>query len=144
LAARSGFGYVPSPTYAAEGRLPEGFWKNAHLFSGGKAGPAPLGRSRGGSFEDFHGELTETESVIYRRRSNRVCAQNMVLAAHLMGLGTCDVDLITRTIVHSRKLRKKLGIAHPFEIATALVLGYPKGQIDGIVEREKSRIEWMR
>jgi hypothetical protein len=38
----------------------------------------------------------------------------------------------------------ELRIAHPFEIATALVLGYPKGQIDGIVEREETRIEWLR
>jgi len=265
-------------------RVPEGFWKNAHLFSGGKTPPAPLGRSHGGSFDDYASELTETERVIYRRRSNRlykkkqvdpglieriieagrfapsagnnqpwkfiviqnqellqeinqqckktllffsklcmphewlekktpgdktarlkrwqrallwilvrfvggdadqrahggvnavtsdpafhtffraptvillladkraiggteldmgICAQNMVLTAHSLGLGTCYVDLITKTIVHNRKLRQKLGIAHPFEIVTTLVLGHPKGQIDGIVEREKPRIDWM-
>jgi nitroreductase len=72
-----------------------------------------------------------------------ICAQNMVLAAHSLGLGTCYVDLITKTIVHNRGLRKTLGIAHPFEIVTALALGHPKGKIDGIVEREKPRIEWM-
>jgi len=277
----------PQKAVGIEGdyRVPEGFWKNAHLFSGGKTAPAPLGRSRGGRFEDFEAELTETERVIYRRRSNRlykkkqvdpglveriieagrfapsagnnqpwkfiviqnqellqelnqqckktllffsklcmprewlekrtpgdktarlrrwqkallwilvrfvggdadqrahgglnavtsdpefhtvfkaptvillladkraiggteldigICAQNMVLAAHSLGLGTCYVDLITKTIAHNRKLRQRLGIAHPFEIVTALVLGHPKGQIDGIVEREKPRIEWMR
>jgi nitroreductase len=67
----------------------------------------------------------------------------MVLAAHSLGLGTCYVDLITKTIVHNRKLRQRLGIAHPFKIVTALVLGHPKGRIDGIVEREKPRIEWV-
>ena len=73
-----------------------------------------------------------------------ICAQKMLLAAHSLGPGTCYVDLTTKPIVHNRRLRKKLGIAHPFEIATALVLGYPKGQIDGIVEREETRIEWLR
>ena len=41
-------------------RVPEGFWKNVHLFSGGKTAPAPLGAERGGSFEDYADELTET------------------------------------------------------------------------------------
>ena len=72
-----------------------------------------------------------------------ICAQNMVLAAHSLGLGTCYVDLITKTLVHNRRLRQKLGIALPFEIVTVLVLGHPKGQIDGIVEREQPRIEWV-
>jgi nitroreductase/NAD-dependent dihydropyrimidine dehydrogenase PreA subunit len=276
----------PEGAVSIEGdyRVPEGFWKNAHLFSGGKTAPAPLGKSDGGGFEAYQGELTETERVIYQRRSNRlykkkqvdpqlverileagrfapsagnnqpwkfiviqnqellhelnqqckktllffsklcmprawlekktpgdktarlerwqkallwvlvrfaggdadqrahggvnavtsdpefhtffkaptvillladkraiggtkldmgICAQNMVLAAHSLGLGTCYVDLITKTIVHNRKLREKLGIAHPFEIVTALAIGHPKGKIDGIVEREKPRIEWM-
>jgi nitroreductase/ferredoxin len=276
----------PEAAASIEGdyRVPEGFWRNAHLFSGGKTAPAPLGKAHGERFEDYEGELTETERVIYRRRSNRlykkkqvdpglieriieagrfapsagnnqpwkfiviqnqellqeinrqckktllffsklcmphewlekktpsdktarlkrwqkallwilvrfvggdadqrahggvnavtsdpdfhtffkaptvillladkraiggteldmgICAQNMVLAAHSLGLGTCYVDLITKTIVYNRKLRQKLGIAHPFEIVTALVLGHPKGKIDGIVEREKPRIEWM-
>jgi nitroreductase len=264
--------------------VPTGFWKNEHLFSGGKTAPAPLGRSRGEKFEEYADDLTETERVIYRRRSNRlykkkqvapelaeriieagrfapsagnnqpwkfivvqnpelleeinqqckktllffsklcmprewlekktpggktarlkrwqkallwilvrfvggdadqrahggvnavtsdpdfhtffkaptaillladkraiggteldmgICAQNMVLAAHSLGLGTCYVDLITKTLGYNRRLRQKLGIAHPFKIVTTLVLGHPKGQIDGIVEREQPRIEWM-
>ena len=276
----------PQDALSIEGdyRVPAGFWKNVHLYCDGKTAPAPLGKSRGEKFEEYEDELTETERVIYRRRSNRlykkkqvapeliervieagrfapsagnnqpwkfiviqnpellqeinqqckktllffsklcmphewlekktpgdqtarlkrwqrvllwilvrfvggdadqrahggvnavtadpdfhtffkaptailllvdkraiggteldmgICAQNMVLAAHSLGLGTCYVDLITKTIVYNHKLRKKLGIAHPFEIATAVVLGYPKGQIDGIVEREKPRVEWM-
>jgi ferredoxin len=59
-------------------RVPEGFWKNVQLFSGGKTGPAPLGRSRGERFGDFEGELTETERVIYRRRSHRLYKKKQV------------------------------------------------------------------
>ena len=72
-----------------------------------------------------------------------ICGQNMVLAAHSLGLGTCYVDLITKTLAFNSGLRRKLGIAHPFEVATALAIGYPRGSIDGIVHRERPRIEWM-
>jgi nitroreductase/ferredoxin len=276
----------PEDAVSIEGdyRVPNGFWKNTHLFSGGKTAPAPLGEERGGSFEDYADELTETERVIYRRRSNRlyrkkqvdsglveriieagrfapsagnnqpwkfivirnpevleeinreckktlgffsklcmpqvwldkktpgdktarlkrwqkallwilvrfiggdadqrahggvnavtsdpgfhtfykaptlilllvdkraiggtkldmgICGQNMVLAAHSLGLGTCYIDLITKTLEFNRKLRQKLGIAHPFEAATVLAIGHPLGKIDGIAHRERPRIEWI-
>jgi nitroreductase/Pyruvate/2-oxoacid:ferredoxin oxidoreductase delta subunit len=265
-------------------RVPRGYWKNVHLFSGGKTRPAPLGRSRGGSFEDYQDELTETERVIYQRRSNRlyrkrkltrelvervieagrfapsagnnqpwkfivvqdpalleeinqmckktlrffsklcvprawldktvpgdkaarlrtwqkvllwilvwfvkgdadqrahgglnavtsdpdyhtffraptvillladrraiggtdldigICGQNMVLAAHSLGLGTCYVDLITKALSYDSKFRKKLGITPPFQIVTSLAIGHPLGEIDGIVSREQPRIDWI-
>jgi formate hydrogenlyase subunit 6/NADH:ubiquinone oxidoreductase subunit I len=59
-------------------RVPKGFWRNAHLFSGGKTAPAPLGKSRGEKFEEYEDELTETERVIYRRRSNRLYKKKQV------------------------------------------------------------------
>jgi nitroreductase len=265
-------------------RVLAGFWKNVHLFSGGKTLPAPLGRSRGEKFEDYEHELTETEKVIYRRRSNRlyrkkqlsremveriieagrfapsagnnqpwkfiviqnpevldeinqkskqrlrffsklcmphawldkktpadrtarlaawqkvllwilvwfvggdadqrahgglnavtsdpdfhtffkaptlillladkraiggteldmgICGQTMVLAAHSLGLGTCYIDLITKALKSDREFGRKLGITHPFEIVTTLAIGYPLGKIDGIVEREQPRIDWI-
>jgi nitroreductase/NAD-dependent dihydropyrimidine dehydrogenase PreA subunit len=265
-------------------RVPRGFWKNTHLYSGTKTPPAPLGEARGANFDEYQDELTETERVIYLRRSNRlykkkqvdpglveriieagrfapsagnnqpwrflvvqnpeiledinqqckktlrsfaklcmpkvwldkkapgdktarlerwqkvvlwllvnfvggdadqrahggvnavtsdpdyhtffraptlilllvdkraiggtqldmgICGQTMVLAAHSLGLGTCYVDLITKTLAFNRGLRRKLGIAHPFEIATVLAIGHPRGKTDGIVHREQPRIEWM-
>jgi nitroreductase/NAD-dependent dihydropyrimidine dehydrogenase PreA subunit len=276
----------PEDAVTMEGdyRVPRGFWKNEHVFSGEKTLPAPLGESRGKDFEDYKDELTEAERVIYQRRSNRlyrkkqlprelvervieagrfapsagnnqpwkfivirnpevleeinrkckkvlrffsklcmphawldkktpgdktarlvawqkiliwslvrfvggdadqrahgglnavtsdpdyhtffkaptlillladrraiggtdldigICGQNMVLAAHSLGLGTCYVDLITKTLQNGRKLRRKLGITHPFEIVTCLAIGYPLGKIDGIVSREQPRIDWI-
>jgi nitroreductase len=72
-----------------------------------------------------------------------ICGQNMVLAAHSLGLGTCYIDLITKTLDYSRKLRRKLRIDHPFEVATVLAIGHPLGRIDGIAHRERPRIEWI-
>jgi hypothetical protein len=37
-----------------------------------------------------------------------------------------------------------LGIAHPFEAATVPAIGRPLGKIDGIAQRERPRIEWIR
>ena len=53
-------------------RVPKGFWKNTDLFTGGKTHPAPLLRHDGKNFNDFEKDLTETEKVIYRRRSVRL------------------------------------------------------------------------
>ncbi len=265
-------------------RVPQGFWKNEHLFKGTKTFPAPFGMKKGEDFEDYKDELTGVEQVIYQRRSNRlfrkkqvapeiinriieagrfapsagnnqpwkfivvqnqdvleelklkskktlrffsklcipeswmdkktpgdknadlkrwqkillwilvwfvggdadqrahgglnavtsdpdfhlffnapamilfladkraiggtdldlgICAQNMVLTAHSLGLGTCYVDLITKALDYDRKFRKKLGITYPFKIVTSLAIGYPKGKIDGIVRREQPRVKWI-
>lgn len=72
-----------------------------------------------------------------------ICAQNMVLTAHSLGLGTCYVDLITKAVVFDRKFKKKFGITYPFEIVTSLAIGYPRGEIDGIVRREPPRVKWI-
>ena len=71
-----------------------------------------------------------------------ICGQNMVLAAHSLGLGTCYVSLIDGLQGFPR-YRKKLGITPPFEIITSLTLGYPSGQVDNIVEREQLRVTWI-
>ena len=70
-----------------------------------------------------------------------ICGQNMVLAAHSLGLGTCWVSLIDG-LQGFPKFKKQLGITHPFEIVTSLTLGYPKGKIDNIVKREQARVVW--
>ena len=57
-------------TIEGEYRVPAGFWKNAHLYNNGKTPPLPiLGKK---SYEDCQAELTETEKVIYKRRSIRL------------------------------------------------------------------------
>jgi len=71
-----------------------------------------------------------------------ICGQNMVLAAHSIGLGTCYIGLIDGLMMYP-KFRAQLGITHPFEMVTSMTLGYPKGQIDNIVRREQARIKWM-
>lgn len=72
-----------------------------------------------------------------------LCAHNMVLTAHALGLGTCYIGLC-EPINMSRKLKNKLGLKWPYdEIATAIALGYPAKAIDGPVEREFPQIKWL-
>ena len=71
-----------------------------------------------------------------------ICGQNMVLAAHSLGLGTCYVSL-AKAISFFPDLKKMLKIEEPFKIITSLVIGWPQGKIDNIVKREEARIEFI-
>ena len=74
-----------------------------------------------------------------------IAAQNMVLAAHSLGLGTCYIGLTIEPMrdPHLQRLREKLGIVPPWEPLTSIAVGYPKGKIDGIVERDHPPVEWV-
>lgn len=72
-----------------------------------------------------------------------ICFQNMVLAAHSLGLGTCYIGLIDGLKLHPRFRRKVLGVTEPFEIVMALTVGYPAGEIDRMVRREQPRVIWF-
>lgn len=77
-----------------------------------------------------------------------IACQNMVLAAHSLGLGTCYVGLAVNTINKDfkvkKKFRKKLGLEWPYEKPSMFVLlGYPAVQVDGAVPRTFPTVEWM-
>lgn len=73
-----------------------------------------------------------------------LCVENMVLAAHSLGLATCLIGLMNVPLkLYPRFVREKLGIKLPFEFFTAVALGYPKGVCDRVVKREPARITWI-
>jgi nitroreductase/NAD-dependent dihydropyrimidine dehydrogenase PreA subunit len=71
-----------------------------------------------------------------------ICAQNMVLAAHSLGLGTCYLGFLTAACDFIPIIPKKLGIKWPYKAVTAMVLGYPRVQTDNLVPREQPHITW--
>ena len=72
-----------------------------------------------------------------------IAAQNLVIAAHAMGLGTCYVGFITAlNSLPDRKLMKELGAVWPMRIATSIALGWPQGKIDRVVPRDRPRVTW--
>jgi nitroreductase len=72
-----------------------------------------------------------------------ICGQNMVLAAHSLGLGTCWIGMIT-VLMMNPFWRKKLGVTSPYELTDCLVLGWPRGDYEGEVAREVQLVEWIR
>ncbi|MFZ1036241.1 MAG: FAD-dependent oxidoreductase [Smithella sp.] len=77
-----------------------------------------------------------------------ICGQNMVLAAHSLGLGTCYVGFVTTALnlvpTTKSKFRKKLGIKWPYDsVATILTLGYPAVPLDKPVDREFPKVDWI-
>ncbi|PKN50773.1 MAG: hypothetical protein CVU55_15425 [Deltaproteobacteria bacterium HGW-Deltaproteobacteria-13] len=77
-----------------------------------------------------------------------VCAQNMVLAAHSLGLGTCYVGFVTNTLNMDprakMKFGKKLGIEWPYDaVGTVITMGYPAVPADKPVDREFPKIKWV-
>ncbi len=77
-----------------------------------------------------------------------IIAQNMVLAAHSLGLGTCYQGLPLNTMKQApwmkfkKGLLEKLGIEWPYEPTVMFVMGYPAVKVDGVVPREFPQVKW--
>jgi nitroreductase/Fe-S-cluster-containing hydrogenase component 2 len=72
-----------------------------------------------------------------------ICGQNMTLVANSLGIRACWVGF-SQVIDNIPPLREKLGIAYPWKVTTAIVLGYPRFKQEGIVPREYRPITWFR
>jgi nitroreductase len=70
-----------------------------------------------------------------------ICGQNMVLAAHSLGAGTCWIGLIKLCMYYPR-WRKKFGIKYPYRLNDCLAIGWQKPRADGFVPREVQIVEW--
>ncbi|MEE9913339.1 MAG: FAD-dependent oxidoreductase [Deltaproteobacteria bacterium] len=77
-----------------------------------------------------------------------IITQNMVLAAHSLGLATCYVGLAVNTINKDprakRRFREVLELEWPHDKpAMFLLLGHPAVQVDGEVTREFIPVTWI-
>jgi len=96
----------------------------------------------------FHGAPTVIYILMDKRGVGKplvdvgICGQNMVLAAHSLGLGTCWVGFV-ELLKYGTKWKKKLGVEYPYQIVESIALGYPVGKPDGMIERETHQIDWF-
>ncbi|MBL7170629.1 MAG: nitroreductase family protein [Candidatus Omnitrophica bacterium] len=65
-----------------------------------------------------------------------LAAQNIMLAAHTLGLGTCVIGF-AEAINKSDKILKKLKLPSLHKVQVTLTLGYPKVKLDHLPERRK-------
>lgn len=72
-----------------------------------------------------------------------IAGQNMVLAAHSMGLGTCWVGFAKMALDMNPIWKRRLGISYPYRFANSLAVGWPKGNPDGMVTRQTHAVEWF-
>ncbi len=71
-----------------------------------------------------------------------ICGQNMVLAAHSMGAGTCWIGLI-KLLMYRPKWKKYFGVKYPYRLNDCIAVGWPKVKADGQVPREKQEVQWF-
>ena len=72
-----------------------------------------------------------------------IAGQNLVLAAHSMGLGTCWVSLASIAFDYlGFKWNKFFGIRYPYKFITSVAVGWPMGKSDGFVERPTHTVDW--
>ena len=100
-----------------------------------------------GKLRAFHGAPTVILILEDRRGVSRpqvdvgCCGENMVLAAHSMGLGTCWVGF-AELLKYGLKWRRKLGVEWPYRFCEVICVGYPYGNPDGVIERESMEVDW--
>ena len=68
--------------------------------------------------------LVLTDDKIFSTESTACCAQNMMLAAYSMGIGSCWIGL-ANVLNLNKKILQDIGIPKGYHISAAIILGYP-------------------
>jgi nitroreductase len=112
--------------------------------------PIPFGATAliaDGKLKLFHGAPTVILILMDTRGAAKppvdvgICGQNMILAAHSLGLGTCWVGFV-EVFKFGTKWNKKLGVQWPYRLVEGIALGYPVAKPDGMIERELQEVDW--
>ncbi len=73
-----------------------------------------------------------------------MAAQNMMLAAHSRGIGSCWIGLVMPALM-DEKILEELGAPAGYKAVAPLVFGYPQGKkATAIPERRKPEVKWLR
>ncbi len=71
-----------------------------------------------------------------------MAAQNMMLAAHSRGIGSCWIGGVLPALT-DEKLLKELGAPQGYKAVAPLIFGYPKGKTQ-MPEKIQPEIIWLR
>jgi nitroreductase len=70
-----------------------------------------------------------------------LAAQNLMLAAHGIGLATCPIGL-AREAMNEPEFRRELGIPDDFTVVLPIALGYPRGRTEAPPRHEPRILGW--
>ena len=71
-----------------------------------------------------------------------MAAQNMMLAAHSMGIGSCWIGGLLPALM-DEKILKEIGAPQGYKAVAPLIFGYPKGRI-ATPEKIEPEVIWLR
>jgi nitroreductase len=79
----------------------------------------------------------------YLKDDVNLAVQNMFLAAHSLGLGSCWIGM-AKVLNSDAEARQELGLSSDLEIVAPLIFGYPKKQDKKIPERKPRILKWVK
>ena len=82
------------------------------------------------------------EDDYFGRDDAAYAAYNVMLAASMAGLGTCQIGYFMVALERSRKLRGMLGLPEGRRAEVVLTLGYPRYQFRRMPVRRRQGVEW--
>jgi nitroreductase len=95
----------------------------------------------------FHGA---TAAIVVGARPGASCpaedallaTQNILLAAHAMGLGTCLIGFAVEAMRAERSIARKLGIPDEESVHAVIALGYPDEAYQKVCGRKKPLVRY--
>ncbi len=70
-----------------------------------------------------------------------LAAQNLMLAAHGLGLGTCWIGF-AKALLDQPELKKELGVPAEYAVVAPIIVGYPQGRIPQLTRDEPQILFW--
>ncbi|MGD9732972.1 MAG: nitroreductase family protein [Desulfamplus sp.] len=67
-----------------------------------------------------------------------LAAQNILLAAHAIGIGTCLIGFAVKALERDRKIQKQFGITEEETVYSVIALGYPDEKYQRITGRKRA------
>lgn len=70
-----------------------------------------------------------------------LAAQNLMLAAHGLGLGTCPIGF-ARSWLNQEEIKRELGIPPNYTAVMPVVVGWPAGRTEPVPRQEPEIVSW--
>ncbi len=71
-----------------------------------------------------------------------LATQNMLLAAHVLGLGTCLIGFAVRAMGRDRGILRRIGMPDDETAYAVIALGYPKERYHRLTGRKQALLRW--